>query len=370
MDTTELGNIIEINKGRQHTSVFSSNGNGKKRYIQIDDLRNDNNLKYTDQTGVEVLPDDLIIAWDGANAGTIGFNLNGYIGSTLARLRIKDNRFNTKYLGWFLRSKFKQLRAACTGATIPHINKTSLRLLSIPKIDLITQQEVAQLLEQADTARQKRKAANALTDQFLQSTFLSMFGDPVKNNMKWVQMSLEDLGNWQSGGTPSRSITKYFKGDLPWYSSGELNGMFISRSKEYITKEAIQKSNAKVLEPKTLLLGMYDTAALKSSITTVPSSCNQAISFSRLEFNKADIFYVYHAIQYGKEHYKSQQRGVRQKNLNLTMIKNIKLSIPPLDLQQKFASIVANTEQLRLRQQQHAQELENLFQGLLQKYFG
>lgn len=54
MITVELGKIVEINKGKQHRSVFSSNGNGKKRYIQIDDLRNDTNLKYTDQKGVEV----------------------------------------------------------------------------------------------------------------------------------------------------------------------------------------------------------------------------------------------------------------------------------------------------------------------------
>jgi type I restriction enzyme S subunit len=181
---------------------------------------------------------------------------------------------------------------------------------------------------------------------------------------------LEELGDWQSGGTPSRQVSRYFGGKIPWYTSGELNEMYVSKSMEYVTEEAIRNSNAKILEPNTLLLGMYDTAALKSSITTINSACNQAIAFSKLESQKADIIYVYHAIQYAKEHFRSQQRGVRQKNLNLTMIREIKLPIPPIKLQQQFASIVAQVEQLRQKQKESERELEHLFQSLLQKYFG
>ncbi len=96
-----LGSLVSIAKGRKHDEVFDSPVNGSKRYIQIDDLRNNSNLKYTLEAGVEVGIEDVIIAWDGANAGTIGFRLNGYIGSTLARLRILDRVVHPKYLGDF-----------------------------------------------------------------------------------------------------------------------------------------------------------------------------------------------------------------------------------------------------------------------------
>lgn len=91
----ELGTIITITKGKKHDNVYASTSIGRKRYLQIEDLRNDDNLKYTVNPGVEVLPNDVIIAWDGANAGTIGFGLNGFIGSTLARLRLKVTEYDT-----------------------------------------------------------------------------------------------------------------------------------------------------------------------------------------------------------------------------------------------------------------------------------
>ncbi len=47
---------------------------------------------------------------------------------------------------------------------------------------------------------------------------------------------------------------------------------------------------------------------------------------------------------------------------------DIKILIPPIELQQKFASIVADSETLRQKQKQNGLELENLFQSLLQKY--
>ncbi len=82
--TLTLENIVKISKGKKHNLVKSVTNN---RYIQIDDLRNDNLIKYTDDDkGTFVEPSDVIIAWDGANAGTIGYGLEGLIGSTLARL--------------------------------------------------------------------------------------------------------------------------------------------------------------------------------------------------------------------------------------------------------------------------------------------
>src|SRR6185312_13841224 len=102
-----LKEIIDISKGKKHDNVFDYPIDGFSRYIQIDDFRNDTNLKYTNDKGVIVTEKDVIIAWDGANAGTIGFNLAGYIGSTLARLKIKDKNVDSKFLGWFLKSKFK-----------------------------------------------------------------------------------------------------------------------------------------------------------------------------------------------------------------------------------------------------------------------
>ena len=201
MENLRLGDIVSISKGRKHSSIFSVPNGKTKRYIQIEDLRNDVNLKYTDEKGVEVNLNDVVIAWDGANAGTIGFNLEGNIGSTLARLRIENKNVDSKFLGCLLRGKFKFLRSQCTGATIPHISKQVLESITVPKIPISEQKKVAGILEQADAAREKRRQANVFTEQFLHSAFIEMFGDPVKNEKKFDIKSLDVVCDKISDGT-------------------------------------------------------------------------------------------------------------------------------------------------------------------------
>lgn len=176
-----------------------------------------------------------------------------------------------------------------------------------------------------------------------------MFGDPINNPKKWRKVKLETLGNWQTGGTPSRKNTEYFKGDIPWLSSGELNNKYCFQSNEYITEEAINNSGAKLIEKGSLLLGMYDTAALKSTINTIECTCNQAIAYSKLNYKYVSTVYAYYCIQYGKEFYKSQQRGVRQKNLNLTMIKKLEIILPPVELQNEFVNFVKQIDKLKVK---------------------
>ena len=113
------------------------------------------------------------------------------------------------------------------------------------------------------------------------------------------------------------------------------------------------------------MLGMYDTAALKSSINTISMTCNQAIAYSKIKHG--NLVYVYKTLQLTKEHHKSKQRGVRQKNLNLSIIRDIEIIFPPLHLQEPFAKKIELINQLRA--QANAVKSEELFQSLLQRAF-
>lgn len=87
-----LGELVTIAKGRKAPKVYGTKVSNSKRYIQINDLRTDEKLSFAvDPNGVEVHSTDLCIAWDGANAGTVGYGLSGFIGSTISRLRPKKD---------------------------------------------------------------------------------------------------------------------------------------------------------------------------------------------------------------------------------------------------------------------------------------
>lgn len=373
----ELGNIVSIVKGKKHDNVFPLNGIGKKRYIQIEDLRNDDNLKYTDETGVDVSESDMIIAWDGANAGTIGFGLNGFIGSTLARLRFKEKGFDTNYLGWFLRNKSDYLRSKCTGATIPHINKSALESLKIPKLDLKTQQEIAQVLEQAVKARQQRKAANALTDQFLQSSFLSLFGDPMLNNKKWKTSHLKELFIVKPSLGTTTPVSEGAKYKIVRVGEIGKHSIDFERCK-FVNLSDVDRKRFNLKKGDILLaraIGSFDHLGKASLVQINDEQLVFDSHVMRLRFDQSSLnpIYFYYLLETegGRKIFlTASSRTAVQFNINSTQISEMKIPVPPLSLQQQFAGIVAQAEQLRQKQRESEKELENLFQGLLQRYFG
>ncbi len=48
----------------------------------------------------------------------------------------------------------------------------------------------------------------------------------------WVNTTLENVADWSSGGTPSRSIAAYFEGDIPWIKTGELGAKYVVDAQE------------------------------------------------------------------------------------------------------------------------------------------
>lgn len=101
MKKVKLGEVLSLKKGKKAT-VLAEQTTLSQRYIQIDDLRNNNNLKFTESLNMtEALPDDILIAWDGANAGTVGYGLSGAVGSTITVLkRMSDTKKKLYQITW------------------------------------------------------------------------------------------------------------------------------------------------------------------------------------------------------------------------------------------------------------------------------
>ena len=186
MKFEKLKNIVEIKKGKKPSFVDTPNENSV-RVLQIDDLRNDNTPKFTnDKSGIFAKENDVLIAWDGANAGTIGYGKSGYIGSTIALLRKRQPElYSTTFIGIFLQSQSQYLRGKTTGSTIPHISRKALDDLEVPVISVTDQLHIANLLSKAENLISQRKESIRLLDEYLKSTFLEMFGDPVRNEKGW-----------------------------------------------------------------------------------------------------------------------------------------------------------------------------------------
>ena len=277
----------------------------------------------------------------------------------------------SKYLAYLLLYNKSKLDFISNAPVVPIINKTQFSEFEVTfHEDIDVQEKIIQNLENLDNQILKRRHQSKLLLNLVKSRFNEMFGDPVLNEMGWEKHALKEFGIWKSGGTPKKNEEKYFRGHIPWITSGELEHKYIDDSSEKITEKAIECSSAKIIEKGSLLLGMYDTAGLKSSINTKVMSCNQAIAFAKLDDKITNTIYVYYVIQNLRSMLLNQQRGVRQKNFNLLMIKNISIPLPPLSLQNEFADFVAQVDKSQLAIQKSLEELETLKKSLMQEYFG
>ena len=93
----------------------------------------------------------------------------------------------------------------------------------------------------------------------------------------WIDIDLGNVCFTTSGGTPNRQKKSYYKGNIPWVKSGELDKGLILDSEEYITEEAVKKSSAKVFPKGTLLFALYGATIGKMATLGIEAATNQAI---------------------------------------------------------------------------------------------
>jgi type I restriction enzyme S subunit len=268
----------------------------------------------------------------------------------------------------------KQIQSLGAGAIVKNISGDLVKKVDItfPK-SLSEQQRIVAILDEAfsaidkamENAEKNLKNAKELFESYLQGLFENK-GDG------WKETTLGEISFVKSGGTPSRAIKEYWEGDIPWYSSGELNDLFTRNPERHINQLAVNNSNTKIFPKGSLLIGMYDTAALKMSIIDRNATFNQAIA--GVEPNKnIDLIFILHSINSIKPELLNLRRGVRQKNLSLEKIKNIPICLPSLKKQKIIVKALddlsAKTQKLEFTYHQKLSDLEELKKSILQKAF-
>lgn len=372
--TKTLGSVISVSKGKKHL-IVDKPSSSSKRLIGIDDLRNDNLLRYTDDSsGTAVVPDDVLIAWDGANAGTIGFGKKGYIGSTIARLRIdKNEKIYTPFLGVFLRSKFDYLRQTATGATIPHINRKALDDIALPEINFQDQIRIAHVLGKVEGLIAQRKQHLQQLDDLLKSVFLGMFGDPIRNEKGWGLTTIGELAREVKYGTSASSEAnghyKYLRMNnitQDGYWNFE-NMKYIDLDEKEYEKYALKngdlvfnRTNSKELVGKTAVYDRDEAVVIAGYLIRVRFDEQTSPWFVwghlNSKFGKTRLFNLCRNI-------------VGMANINAQELRAIPILKAPTDLQNRFADIVQKVGEIKSRYQNSLSELESLYGTLSQQAF-
>lgn len=309
----------------------------------------------------------LAITCRGATCGTINITQpKSYITSNAMALNDLSDEVDQKFLYYALNKRgFKDI---ITGAAQPQITREGLSkiTLDIPE-SKDNQLHIANLLSKAENLIAQRKESIRLLDEFLKSTFLEMFGDPVRNEKGWEVGKFKDLAALDRIQVLPSEFTKedFYIGleDIE-----KETGNIIKTSSE--NAEDLKSSKFR-FTPNHILYAKLRPYLNKVALPYQSGICSTDI-FPVLPLerksNRFFICYLMRSRPFVTEMH-SKSSGANLPRASASVIENFKTYQPPLELQTQFAHIVEKTEALKTQYQQSLQELENLYGSLSQKAF-
>ena len=267
-----------------------------------------------------------------------------------------------------------------TGKTLKFQNKTTgiinLKLEryldeKIPLPPLSEQKRIADILDKADSLRQKRKESIALLDELLKSVFIDMFGDPVRNEKGWEVRKAKDLFEIQLGKMLSaknytgKNLTPYLRNiNVQWDAVDTRDIKMMDFDDREFQRYKLQKGDILVTEGGDVgRTAIYDSE--------VENCCYQNALHRLRKKVEIDSYYFLYFMMFAAE------RGMILKRTSTVTIahftaekfKEFDVLYPDLKLQLIFGEKVATVKKTKLLMQGSDKELDNQFHALLQRAF-
>ena len=307
-------------------------------------------------------------------AGNGDLNVKYYKGKFNAyqRTYILSNNSNVrmKYLYYFLDKYIKVLRHQSIGGVIKYIKLNNLSNAQVPMMSIPEQEKIIKNLEKIDYLISKKSQQYTELSKLVKSRFNEMFGDPVLNDMGWEIETLDKVGTIGRGVSKyrPRNASELFGGIYPFIQTGDVanSGNYIVDYHSTYSEFGLKQS--KLWDKGTLCITIAANIA-KTSILAFDSCFPDSI-VGFIPGERTNNMFIHYWFSYFQKMLESQAPESAQKNINLKILSELKVILPPLALQNEFADFVAQVDKSQLAIQKSLEELETLKKSLMQEYFG
>lgn len=279
---------------------------------------------------------------------------------------------NPKYLSYVLRSPiyYNFLDSLNRGANIRNLQFSKLSKLHIPVPPMETQQQIVAELDQINNLIAKNRELLSQLDALTQSLFYDTFGDPISNPKGWDVSKIGAISSVQTGATPSREIEANFCGEIPWVKTTEVQNCNILNTAEHISEDAMENSNCKIFPIDTILVAMYGQGKTRGQIARLKiEACTNQACAAILPSTTLHPSFLFSFLLASYEPLRSVAVGCNQKNLNLSLIKNYPIFLPPLAMQEEFAAKVEAIEAQKAKVEAEIAELQTLLDARMDYWF-
>lgn len=378
----ELGNICKFINGYAFKSVdFQPFGIPIVRIGNLIDEKIDLNDAIFYQSNDCLTPyitiqDDILIAMSGATTGKIAFNDLSekiYLNQRIGAIRVKREILFSKYLFNFLKKKKSYLLSVAGGSAQPNLSSSDIKKLKIPIPPLPQQEKIVKVLDNSSSLVEQQKQLIKKYDVFLKSKFIEMFGDPITNPMGWEIQKFDNIFTKITDGThnsPPMSNSGYKYITAKHIKENKID---FERDETYISEEEHKKIFSRCSPKKGDILYIKDGATTGiACINTLEEEFSLLSSVALLKPSvkiKSEYIVSYLNNPTVKLDILQNMVGGAIKRLTIQKIKNLTIPMPPIELQNKFASIVEKIEAIKEKETQKLNHLETLHVSLMDKAF-
>ena len=356
--------------------------NGNIPWIKIKDMKSkyiDSAEEFITEEGLnnsstKMLKRDTILYSIFATLGEVGIlKIDACTNQAIAGLSLKeDSNILKEYLYYYLKSKKKDVNNLGRGVAQNNINLSLLRKFRIPVIPLHQQEKIIGVLDNVSNTINNYEREIYLLDELVKARFVEMFGDLRVNDKGWKYYKLDELTELITDGehaTPKRTT----QGIYLLSARNVLNHQLSLEDVDYIDYDEFSRISRRIVPREGDVL--ISCSGSIGRCCVVPKNIKfqmvRSIALLRFKSNINPVFAEYMITSdYLQDQINKSKTASSQANLFQGKIKSLKGVVPPLELQNQFASFVEEVDKSRSRIQKSLEASQELFDSLMQEYFG
>ena len=387
----ELGRLCKVTDGTHYTPP---NVGGPFPFLTVKDMTG-NGLSFSACSWIS--KEEFIRAQEmGAvpEPGTVLFSKDGTVGKThvvrherpfaalssIALLQPEPARLNSEYLAYALQHP-RILRSAedrKTGSALQRIILKDLKRVQVPIPSLTIQERVVARLLFADRCRRTQRSALEMSEGLLGAVFLEMFGQSSDTSVVTIEECLAEWnGSIRTGPFGSQLLHSEFtdSGVAVLGIDNAVHNRFEWDVRRYIPAEKYLQLKRYTVRPGDVLITLMGTCGRCAIVPNdIPVAINtKHLCAMSLNHSRCLPVFLHGAFLFDsgiRRQLRAATKGAIMEGLNMQIIRDLKLSLPPPTRQQAYSRAAATIEKIRRVAEESLRQAEHLFQTLLHVAFG
>ena len=349
MQSVKLGSIVHLEKGKKAIKLSSVAQNGWLPYVDIHTFETKAVANFTD--GEKCLPcknGEILIVCDGSRSGLVGKAIDGYVGSTLAKISAEG--VIPEYLFYYLQEKYPKLNTQKKGTGTPHLNQALLKdeIINIPSVDeqFHTVAYIDEIFLELDKVVDTLKTTKEQLEVYRQAVLVDIFSQehPLRR-LKEISVALSGFAFKSKNYTPDGKYTVIKIGNV---KDGYLDFSRDKTRTNEVTDRILQKYLLKqgdCLITLTGTRGKRDYGFVSMIERQTDYLLNQRVAALRFDTMIAlpEFFrYYLSSLNYRNQFFKYETGNVGQGNVGIKALCEPAVPCPPLDTQKKIVDQISD----------------------------